>query len=119
MVRKPCNENCDFDQIARIHKALPELQMRWGFENKSGIIFPNKDVFGVTLFNPTAFRKAKIVYNFGLSECSRVNLEYCSTLEKPVLCNCSMYSFPLKHIKMAVPTIVMVSEPKHCEQSLP
>ena len=24
-------------------------------------------------FNPFALRKAKIVYNFGLSECSRVN----------------------------------------------
>ena len=26
------------------------------------------------LFNPTAPRKAKIVYNFGLSECNRVKL---------------------------------------------
>ena len=25
------------------------------------------------LFNPVALRKAKIVYNFGLSECNRVN----------------------------------------------
>ena len=25
------------------------------------------------LFNPFALRKAKIVYNFGLSECNRVN----------------------------------------------
>ena len=25
------------------------------------------------IFNPIALRKAKIVYNFGLSECSRVN----------------------------------------------
>ena len=25
------------------------------------------------LINPTALRKAKIVYNFGLSECNRVN----------------------------------------------
>ena len=25
-------------------------------------------------FNPTALRKTKIVYNFGLSECSRVNI---------------------------------------------
>ena len=25
-----------------------------------------------TLFNPIALRKAKIVYNFGLSECNRV-----------------------------------------------
>ena len=27
------------------------------------------------LFNPIALRKAKIVYNFGLSGCNRVNLE--------------------------------------------
>ena len=26
------------------------------------------------LLNPIALRKAKIVYNFGLSECSRVNV---------------------------------------------
>ena len=26
------------------------------------------------LFNPIALRKAKIVYNFGLSECDRVNI---------------------------------------------
>ena len=26
------------------------------------------------LFNPTALRKAKIVYNFGLSECNRVKI---------------------------------------------
>ena len=27
-----------------------------------------------TLFNPIASRKAKIVYNFGLSECNRVKV---------------------------------------------
>ena len=27
-----------------------------------------------SFFNAIAFRKAKIVYNFGLSECSRVNI---------------------------------------------
>ena len=26
------------------------------------------------IFNPTALRKAKIVYNFGLSECNRIKL---------------------------------------------
>ena len=37
-----------------------------------------KKVFGVPTLNPTTLRKAKIVYNFGLSECNRVNhiLEY-------------------------------------------
>ena len=28
-------------------------------------------------FNPTALRKTKIVYNFGLSECSMVNIQLC------------------------------------------
>ena len=28
------------------------------------------------LFNPIALRKAKIVYNFGLSECNRVKEEF-------------------------------------------
>ena len=32
-------------------------------------------------FNPIALRKAKIVYNFGLSECSRVNLRQCKTMK--------------------------------------
>ena len=27
---------------------------------------------GITHYNPTGFRKAKIVYNFGLSECNTV-----------------------------------------------
>ena len=30
-------------------------------------------------FNPIALRKAKIVYNFGLSECNRVNSHMCTT----------------------------------------
>ena len=29
-----------------------------------------------SLFNPTALRKAKIAYNFGLSECNRVKEQY-------------------------------------------
>ena len=37
------------------------------------------------LFNPIALRKAKIVYNFGLSECNRVNSDYVSHI-------CKMYS---------------------------
>ena len=28
------------------------------------------------VFNPIALRKAKIVYNFGLSECNRVNIVF-------------------------------------------
>ena len=31
-------------------------------------------VLAYFVFNPIALRKAKIVYNFGLSECSRVNM---------------------------------------------
>ena len=27
-------------------------------------------------FNPSALRKAKIVYNFGLSECNRIKLDF-------------------------------------------
>ena len=35
--------------------------------------------FDSHLFNPTALRKAKIAYNFGLSECNRVKVsEYTS-----------------------------------------
>ena len=42
-----------------------------------------------TIFNPIALRKAKIVCNFGLSECSMVNLNL-----KIVLC---LYAFPYPH----------------------
>ena len=34
-------------------------------------------VFMYSSFDPIAFRKAKIVYNFGLSECNRVNYSIC------------------------------------------
>ena len=30
----------------------------------------------VIIFNPNALKKTKIVYNFGLSKCSRVNAEW-------------------------------------------
>ena len=33
-------------------------------------------ISGVQLFNPVALRKAKIVYNFGLSERSRVKIDF-------------------------------------------
>ena len=33
-------------------------------------------ISGVQLFNPVALRKAKIVYNFGLSERSRDNIDF-------------------------------------------
>ena len=35
------------------------------------------------IFNPIALRKAKIVYNFGLSECNRVKMgKHCLTAKK-------------------------------------
>ena len=33
------------------------------------------------VFNPIALRKAKIVYNFGLSECNRVKVQIISPLK--------------------------------------
>ena len=46
-------------------------------ENFYSTVSSFKDITTVTVpcckaFNPTALRKAKIVYNFGLSECNRV-----------------------------------------------
>ena len=38
---------------------------------------PNK-----TYINPAALRKAKIVYNFGHSECNKVKLKHLTKLEK-------------------------------------
>ena len=40
-----------------------------------GVVFSSSisvSLHDSTAFNPTALKKAKIVYNFGLSECSRV-----------------------------------------------
>ena len=47
------------------------------------LLWPNEQVYCqgkqlfhfifVSLLNPIALRKSKIIYNFGLSECSRVN----------------------------------------------
>ena len=36
---------------------------------------PGSDTVSYTGFNPIALRKAKIAYNFGLSECSRVKVK--------------------------------------------
>ena len=36
--------------------------------------FGNDDMARECIFNPITFRKAKIVHNFGLSECSRVQV---------------------------------------------
>ena len=38
---------------------------------------------GVPGFNPIALRKAKIVYNFGLSECNRDKYIWVSNIQKP------------------------------------
>ena len=37
--------------------------------------FYHQNVISQCMFNSIALRKAKIVYNFGLSECNRVNKE--------------------------------------------
>ena len=47
-------------------------------------------------FNPIALRKAKIAYNFGLSECNRANyfgLSECSRVNK-IISNGDKYVFP-------------------------
>ena len=49
----------------------------------------------VYLLNSIAHRKAKIVYNFGLSECKRVNFETLLKRVYPSLRNFQAYSFKL------------------------
>ena len=53
-----------------------------------------------TLFNPIALRKAKIEYNFGLSECSRVKqhlrIEICWQINYSFLC---LFQWPVSTIK--------------------
>ena len=49
----------------------------WSLKRNSAndlfINLQNFDVVSSVMLNPIALRKAKIVYNFGLSECNRVN----------------------------------------------
>ena len=57
---------------------------------------------GISFFNPIAFRKAKIVCNFGLSECHRVNialsLQCCACVGHLIGC-CFVVLRPGKHLR--------------------
>ena len=53
--------------------------------------------------NPTALRKAKIVYNFGLSECNRVNTQQAYNVESTTnteskLIQCYKVSMLFQHL---------------------
>ena len=50
-------------------REIGSTPLNFGEKNKD----ENSDVAVSVVFNPTALRKAKIVYNFVLSECNRVN----------------------------------------------
>ena len=50
--------------------AVSEVDICWT-RQVGNIIVDNSDIFLCP--NPIALKKAKIVYNFGLSECNRVN----------------------------------------------
>ena len=45
------------------------------------------------IFNPTALRKAKIVYNFGLSECNRVKVIHTEFSMTVLFLNGLLYEF--------------------------
>ena len=47
--------------------------------------------FNALSVNPIAFRKAKIVYNFGLSECNRVNTIFPLNVGRTIT-NCCNYT---------------------------
>ena len=51
------------------------------YKQKVGILYLIKNCISHK-FNPTALRKAKIVYSFGLSECNRVKDVILSMLDK-------------------------------------
>ena len=59
-------------------------------------------IAGISFFNPIAFRKAKIVCNFGLSECHRVNialsLQCCACVGHLIGC-CFVVLHPGKHLR--------------------
>ena len=61
----------------------------------------------LTHFNPTALRKAKIVYNFGLSECNRVVYNF--GLSK---CNRVVYNFGLSESNRVTLTLLHSERPK-------
>ena len=56
----------------------------------------------IIIINPIALRKAKIVYNFGLSECDRVNLSSqthkCYNTEYKLVCQFSLLAKTARHI---------------------
>ena len=60
----------------------------------SGYYFTiNSNLQGHTMFNPIALKKAKIVYNFGLSECNRV--KHCKLLHLHMLYYSAIYLFQI------------------------
>ena len=85
----PCDRSCFHYQLSLKYKVngyTVGKQLLFAllppFQCQSGVSFIEKNIllnslrvnpFLKDFINSTAIRKAKIIYNFGLSECSRVN----------------------------------------------
>ena len=55
-----------------------------------------------TDFNPIALRKAKIVHNFGLSECSRIEVKEYTPKFSSIFTKCDKFAFLDKAIKNGI-----------------
>ena len=76
------------------HEGFTNWPSKYSFNWNAMSVGPNKDLVGkyqlnnLCILNPVAFRKAKIVYNFGLSECNKVKQKISKTLAK----SCTQWS---------------------------
>ena len=62
----------DFYSILHLHDVIHDNC--WKAHTKTVIL--SMIYLNIDLLNPIALRKAKIVYNFGLSECNRVKMKF-------------------------------------------
>ena len=71
-----CTIHLNCEQSSMIHEAYLAAQSGGYSKRYSKILKTGTPkIVSVIGLNPIAHRKAKIVYNFGLSECNRVKLE--------------------------------------------
>ena len=59
------------------------------------IVYYENKIYLTPFFNPIALRKAKIVYNFGLSECNRVNSEHSTFNSQVTLTFDTIFEIPI------------------------
>ena len=74
-----------------INIAVSHLDSQYKSRFRDISVCPAK--FSLTMINPIALRKAKILYNFGLSECSMVNRKQDFSVSQTLISQSTSYSF--------------------------